>query len=308
MWQQETILIRRFLKRLLPLPVVRTLAAVFTYGQRMSAWMHVLRTVTGRSAADKAVVRRSAAYAPMAMLSNLNVWREPSLIADAEVDVKSLGAFAVRGNSDDLGHVLLQTHEAIFSVIAKHLHPGEKAIDAGANIGAVTVFLARQVGPSGQVVAVEMMPETAARLRRNLALNNLANVTVVEQALSSQAGERVTAEVAEGVFGQASIAAGTNRGRAVRRLEVLTTTLDHISTGLNDIAVLKMDLEGAEQLALAGAQEMLKRTRAIIFESWSSDDGQTASLLRAAGFVISPIDGRNFLAHRGETAIGKTVK
>lgn len=291
--EQKTISIRQYIKNLLPRRVVRILAGFFTYGRRMSAWIQVLRTVSGRSDRDTVVLWRSVIYSPLSMLSNLGVWREPSLVADAEINVKSLGAFAVRGNSDDLGHVLLHNHSAIFNVIAKHLRPGESAIDAGANIGAVSIFIARQVGMQGQVLAVEMMPDTAARLRHNLALNNLSNVTVIEKALSSREGS-VVAEVAEGVFGQASIASGSNR------VEVPTTTLDCLSTKLKDIAVMKLDIEGAEPLALAGAAEMLKRTRVIIFESWSSDDGQTASLLRAAGFAISPIDGRNFLACRGE--------
>lgn len=301
MTKQKITTAHRFPKKVFPVTVVRLLAGALTYGRRMSAWIQVLCNVRGRSVADRAVVRRSAVYAPVTMLANLTVWREPSLLADAEIDVKSLGAFAVRGNSDDLGHVLLQNNAAVFAVIAQHLRPGEIAIDAGANIGAVTVFMARQVGPLGKVLAIEMIPDTAAQLRHNIQLNCLTNVTVIEQALSSQEGGTVEAEVAEGVFGQASIASGTNRGRTVRRIQVPTTTLDMITTRLADISVMKLDLEGAEPIALASASETLKRTRFIIFESWSSGDGQTASLLKKAGFRISPIDGRNFLARRKDT-------
>ena len=51
---------------------------------------------------------------------------------------------------------------------------GDIVIDAGANIGAVSVFWRDKVGLSGSVTAVEMMPDTAKRLRHNLSLNGLA--------------------------------------------------------------------------------------------------------------------------------------
>jgi hypothetical protein len=43
---------------------------------------------------------------PWDALSELGQWREPQLVEDAEIDVRGLRRFAVRGKSDDLGHVL----------------------------------------------------------------------------------------------------------------------------------------------------------------------------------------------------------
>ena len=218
-------------------------------------------------------------------------WAERIMVAPT-------GMFRIRGKSDDLHHVVPSVNGAVVRTIAEHAGPDDTEIDAGANIGAVTVAMARIVGSAGKVIAFEMMPETAAQLRTNLALNDLRQVEVIEQALSDRAGQTVTAEHAHGVFGQASITKEANAGKSVRRVDVLTTTLDAATMSTDWVAVMKMDLEGAEPLALAGAQRMLTKIGAIIFESWSSDGGEVGLLLKARGFSISPIDGRNFLAKR----------
>jgi len=290
--------LRSLLKNTLPRPVTRALAGTENYGRRMASWLRVLRDVRGLTPADAAILRCSAVRAPWDALSELGQWREPQLVEDAEIDVRGLGRFAVRGKSDDLGQVLPATHALLFSTITGCLSPGDIAIDAGANIGAVSVFMAKAVTPTGRVIAVEMMPDTAIRLRHNLALSGLDWVEVVENALSDRAGETVVAEVVDGLFGQASIAPGSNPGRQVRRAEVKTTTLDGVTAGMKRIAVLKLDLEGAEPLALAGAGETLKRTGAVVFESWSGVASDAAGLLVDAGFAVSNIDGRNFLALR----------
>ena len=290
--------VRQAIKRALPNPITRMLAGTESYVRRMAAWRRVARDFKGRTSADQIVLRRSFAAAPRDMLRNLERWREPELVADAEVVVRGLGTFAVRGRTDDLGHVMPSMHAAIFREIRKHVCAGDSVIDAGANMGAVTVFLATCVGRSGRVVAVEMMPDTAKCLRRNLELNHLSHVHVVENALSSTAGEIVVAHVEPGVHGQASIALGAQSGRGKKQVEVRTTTLDQVAAALGDIAMIKLDLEGAEPQALRGAAQMLQRTRAMLFESWGGDGDETSRILREAGFAIEPVDGRNFLALR----------
>ena len=81
---------------------------------------------------------------------------------------------------------------------------------------------------------------------------------------------------------------------------VRTTTLDHLAAGLDRIALLKVDLEGAEAQAFAGGREMLTRTEAVVFEAWSgSGHGEDSKNgLTAAGFELRQIDGNNILGLR----------
>ncbi|MEL6299158.1 MAG: FkbM family methyltransferase [Pseudomonadota bacterium] len=295
--------IRRWARAALSQSTRRLLRRPVTYGRRLGAWLQVRRNVRGVTAEDASVILRSVIRGPIASLSDIDRWREPELADDATVHVRGLGTFALRRASDDLGHTLPANNAKLFAAISSRVTPGDTVIDAGANIGAVSVFLAKQVGARGRVLAVEMLPATAACLRHNLSLNGLQNVSVIERALADQSGLHVKAEVTEGVFGQARLShAGDPTERASQIVEVATTTLDELAAEVGQIALIKIDIEGAEPLAFAGGAEMLKRTKAAIFESWRTDGGESARLLRAAGFSIAPIDGRNFIAVRGRVS------
>ena len=66
---------------------------------------------------------------------------------------------------------------------------GDVCVDAGANVGYFTLLLARQVGPSGQVLSVEPVPRNLARLQANVSLNGFADrVKVVQAACGSTSG------------------------------------------------------------------------------------------------------------------------
>lgn len=62
--------------------------------------------------------------------------------------------------------------------VAEQVAPGETVIDAFAGVGPFTLHVAR--AGAGQVLAVDANPEAVAHLRRNLTLNHLENVTVLE--------------------------------------------------------------------------------------------------------------------------------
>jgi FkbM family methyltransferase len=259
----------------------------------------VLLKMRGVTAKDRSVLRRSVLNGPVHLAKNLDQWVEPFLVEDADISVKGLGTFAVRGRTDDLGHIRPGNLSQLLKCISQHVREGDTVVDAGANIGAVTVHLSSCVGNKGKVLAVEMLPETAQRLRRTIELTQLKNVHVVEQALSDKVGDTITAYVPAGGFGMASIIDSSNA--EMRRIEVLSTTLDTVTFEVGKIALIKMDLEGAEPQALAGSYETLKRTRAIIFESWSGDSCETSRILKNSGFKCEPIDGRNFLALKADS-------
>lgn len=282
-----------FAKAILPQSLRRVLRGGLHYTQRLAQWPIILWQVRGATWSDQWTLLKSALAAPFLSVENVLGWQDPILLVDAQVWVRGVGAFFVRSYSDYLWHVLPWREKAVVTTVKDRLRKGDVFVDAGANIGFYTIIASRIVGDSGQVLAIEMMPDTASILRQHLVLNQVTNVTIIEKALSDTAGQTITARVHEGHYGQASIA-GVIHGDA-REASVETTTISQVLENLTRVSLMKMDLEGAEYMALRGAGDALARVDAICFEQWQADS-KVANQLRDAGFIVSAVDGRNQIA------------
>lgn len=290
---------RQRVAAVVPAPLRKAVRMAENYFNRQRSWSELLREFEPVDGGSRATLRKSRALAPFTALARLDSFQPPRLLGDVEVEVRGIGRFAIRAATDDVLHVLSAREPRVRQVVETQLPRGGTFVDAGANIGFYTVMAARRVGPAGQVVAFEMMPDTAAILRRHVALNRLGPVEVVERALSDRAGERISASVEPGKHGQASIVpAGSAAGRRI--IEVETTTLDAALTAVERVDLLKIDLEGAEYLALCGGAAVLARTACIVFES-NDEDRRIFDLLAAAGFTVERLDGCDFIARRPDT-------
>jgi len=257
-------------------------------------------TYTAGPPIDAAKMYLSALAAPVTALARLDAWQNPLLLFDTQVRVGRTDRFRCRRNADDLFHVLPSGQRAVRDALARHLQPGGIFVDAGANIGAFTVFGARRVGSGGSVIAFEMMPDTASRLRDHMELNGLGRVRVIEAALSNEAGGEVVARMPAGLSGQASIMHDRPREDDGQLTRVRTVTLDQELVGVDRVDVIKMDIEGAEALALAGGRSVLARTGCVIFESRNRNAGsdEAARIVLEAGFRLSRLDGNNMIGLR----------
>lgn len=153
------------------------------------------------------------------------------------------------------GIFLFREHyEPLLQHGAHLVHPGDVVFDLGANQGVYTCAFASAVGGRGRVVALEPIPHQAARVRANVALNGFENCTVVEKAISDRAG---AASLHMG-FGDTA-ASLIDDGQS--SIEVKTTTVDLLvdELGLQRVDFIKLDVEGAEMMALRGAERTLRR-------------------------------------------------
>lgn len=287
------------LSKSIPNPVRQLLGRGKHYLQRLGRWAVILVQLRGNSWRDQAKLLASAVAAPVTSLSELGRWQDPVMLFDANVRVSGIGCFQVRRRSDDLWHVLPWREQGVHRALREILRPGDVFVDAGANIGIYTLLVSQLVGPAGRVIAIEMMPDTAAILRRHVEENGCGNVEIVERALSDGALASVTAKVVPGKYGQASIAenAGGQSGVREQEVEVEAITLDQVCNGIEQIHLMKMDLEGAELQALAGATATIERTGCVIYESHTHADA-LANWFELAGFAISRKLGKDRLAER----------
>src|SRR5262245_54094224 len=74
-------------------------------------------------------------------------------------------------------------------LLARHLKDGDVAIDAGANIGAYSLFLSKCVGSAGQMHSFEPSPENFARLRA--ALSTIPNARLNQLAIGDKTGQSI---------------------------------------------------------------------------------------------------------------------
>ncbi len=267
------------------------------YLRRHVAWIEIFLAMSGVHLRDKITLLLSACICPLTSLAKLDGFQSPVLIADIAVSVKGIGKFKLRRGTDDIIHVMPGREPLILQHLRNLLRPGDLFVDAGANIGFFTITAANIVGEKGKVVAVEMMPPTYGVLASNVALNNATNVEMVDRALSDKGGEIVVANTIPGKFGQASIVTNAQIGMRTIRHEVSTVRLDDVLKKEQRVTLMKMDLEGAEYLALKGTEKAIGLIDAIIFETNDEDD-RIFKFLEENGFSLSRLDGHDYLARR----------
>lgn len=136
------------------------------------------------------------------------------------------------------------------------LRPGGHFVDGGANLGYFTVLAARRVGAAGRVDAFEPDPANRRRLLDHVALNRVADrVRVHDAALSDRAGSLRLhhPDPARANHGQSSLFAELAPGGT--SFDVPLVRLDEVLDRAPDL--LKLDVEGAELMALRGAARLL---------------------------------------------------
>ncbi len=142
-------------------------------------------------------------------------------------------------------------------VMRARLGPGDTMIDVGANIGYFTVSAARAVGPTGRVVAFEPAAATRQLLADNLRLNGLTNVTIRDEALAAARGEVPLYLGPQDDSGLASLRPLAGSSSTV----VQQVPFDEIWNPADRVALVKIDVEGAELATLTGMSALLARDR-----------------------------------------------
>ncbi len=182
-----------------------------------------------------------------------------------------------------------------------HAAKGGVFVDIGANTGYYTLSVAQAA--SCQVIAIEPNPVTLARLKFNIDVNpNLATrITVIEAGIG-EAGE-FELYFADSLGG-ASLNSSLFREGA-RSVKINTRPLQEVlhDQGIEHVAALKIDIEGAEDGALVPFFKAAPKAlwpKALVIEDthqhlWSSDLMEN---LKACGYKLSARNGGNAIWER----------
>ncbi len=140
--------------------------------------------------------------------------------------------------------------------IRRFLRPGMVFLDVGAHIGEYTLLAAQSVGASGEVHGFEPQANLFPILSENVRMNSLSNVILNCSAVSDHIGE-IEFEVGREPS-VASIRKHTDPNNAAKFVQVACTSLDTYWCGRhNKIDLIKVDVEGAENLVFQGAEGLL---------------------------------------------------
>jgi FkbM family methyltransferase len=145
------------------------------------------------------------------------------------------------------------------------LRPGDVFVDAGAYHGWYSLVASGAVGGTGLVLAFEPNLEAFAVLERNVALSGQRNIRIFHLALAKATS---TVWLYKGPGDESPSALAYVPGGAGREL-VLARRLDDVLAELqvSRVALMKLDVQGAEADLLEGAMRTLKQSRpALIFE------------------------------------------
>ena len=162
-------------------------------------------------------------------------------------------------------NVSLLSHQALYIVSDDfnfyqhfyHIKSGDIIMDAGANVGILTMYFSKKAGPSGFVHAFEPDNINIAEMKRNFLLNPdmPANTRIYDQLLWN---ENTTLEFEEaGTPGSSAV--WINDRSKVARKEAVSIDSWAATNHITRLDFIKMDIEGAEIQALDGARETISK-------------------------------------------------
>lgn len=183
-------------------------------------------------------------------------WRDYTFV------VRTESGFRMHGTTRDT----IQRYVYYFGIWEPHVHaflaarlrPGDTFVDVGANIGYFTLLAAKLVGPHGKVVAIEPSSFTLARLRANVERNGMEEIVrCIHAAASDHEGSCTLYQGDDDNIGTASIVRRSDQPSE----QVPTAPLDRLllPAEVANARVVKIDVEGAEELVLKGMESVLPK-------------------------------------------------
>ena len=163
--------------------------------------------------------------------------------------------------------------------ICSFLKPGDLAIDVGANIGTLTIPMAKRVGSGGMVIAIEPQRSPFLCLCGNVALTHCLTQVRCLNAAAGDVEEIIQVPVVDinkpfNVGGVRLQDANYDAAVNLKKENVQMLTID--SMNLPRVSLIKIDVETMEAKVLAGAYDTVQRCRPVIcaealFEAFNPD-------------------------------------
>lgn len=192
-------------------------------------------------------------------------WLLPNPKSISESVLKTIHGFDIIINPSVDNGVELSLFETgtyekgMLSYIEDNYSGNGEFIDVGANIGLMSIFTASKF-PNANVIAFEAHPNTFKLLERNVNLNKIENIQLIQKALGNSNG---SIQIYDNWHVNRGGASTVVQGDGSNSFDVELTTLDSfLSNGTPEM--IKIDVEGAELDVLKGAEQLIKDNLPIL--------------------------------------------
>ena len=220
-----------------------------------------------------------------------NIWRD-----GVEVDFPNGDRFRVHPRF--LGMNLSEYEPKLVQRFCELVQNGMTVIDVGAHVGIYSLIASKRVGETGKVIAMEPSPANAKQLRRHLSINQCTNVEVVEAAAGDRT-RKISFSYRTDPTDPVAFANSIAYDIGGERVSVPMLTLDNICEFIRP-ALFKIDVEGAELLALQGAKRVLSKHRPMVIVAihpepmkiLGTTPKQLIGYMRKLGYVGRTLDGK----------------
>lgn len=188
-----------------------------------------------------------------------------------------------------------EPYERRLLVDVRQHHHGGTAVDVGAHVGNHTLYLAAVCGM--KVLAFECHRATVDRLRDNVALNPGLDITVHDYALGARDG---TGHLTGGRWVEFDPDRG-DKGALAAGGDIKVRRFDDLYS-LDDLTVVKVDVEGTEPDVLCGMEANLDRCSPTVYAETHTDDAEKAigAVLKPLGYQVTRRIRMGSMMHRWE--------
>ena len=190
---------------------------------------------------------------------------------------------------------------AVLHFIEQQLPRQGVVLDIGANIGIMTVLLARHL-TGGVVHAFEPIPDNFRALSRIVSHYGLTNVVLHQVALGEESGElqMVMPEERRVRMQGLSHAVGVGAAQDGTRYSVPQVRLDDFEAlDGADVVGIKIDVENFEQFVFRGGWALLERCHPPVYTELGSDENRDVcfELFADLGYSVGVLDGHQVVAY-----------
>src|SRR5258706_3570244 len=172
------------------------------------------------------------------------------------------------------------THEFLL----KRIPPNAVLLDLGANIGSIIIPICKRRNDL-RVICVEASPWVFEYLKKNVELNGLTNISLVNKAVLDSDDKTIDFFGPMEKFGKGSLTPNyTNKSVPVATIQIDTLLIEN---NISMVDIIKIDIQGFEYYAFKGAWHLLQSPDApdILFEFEDWAEGEASGL--KAGFAQS---------------------